>query len=97
MLDQSALPIPYQRYLAYEIYPDTIYGIGLYRSARGVIVSVGENPWRRSGRIDLGALCKQYGGGGRMSTAGVPVSTVENGRKLARELANEINSLCNLQ
>jgi len=90
-LDQSDLPIPYRRYLAYERYPQIRYGIGLYRTEEATIVSVGENPWSRRGPVHLGQLCKEFGGGGRRSTAGVPVRSVDEARTLAALLTDRLN------
>jgi len=83
-LDQSEFSMPYRRYLAYDLYPQTRYGIGLYRSESAVIVSVGENPWNKSGNVDLGKLCREYGGGGRPTTAGIPTSSPQAAREMAQ-------------
>jgi hypothetical protein len=91
ILDQSDLFIPYRRYLAYECYPKTRYGIGLYRSDNAIIVSVGENPWNKPGPIHLGQLCQEFGGGGRRATAGVPMSSRETASALAAVLADRLN------
>ncbi len=73
VLDQSDTDLPYRRYLPYVVYPDVRYAIGVYATSAAMIVSVGENPWCRSGLVHLGELCRTLGGGGRASTAGVPV------------------------
>lgn len=73
VLDQSDTDLPYRRYLPYVVHPDVRYAIGVYATSASVVVSVGENPWRRSGVVHLGELCRTLGGGGRASTAGVPV------------------------
>jgi hypothetical protein len=91
VLDQSDLALPYQRYLAYERHPATRYGIGLYRSGDAIIVSVGENPWNERGPVHLGELCREFGGGGRRATAGVPMLSVEAARELAMRLADRLN------
>jgi hypothetical protein len=91
VLDQSEIDGPYRRYLAYERFPDVRYGIGLYRAGEHVIVSVGENPWNRGAGIHLGDLCKEFGGGGRRSTAGVPVASVDAARQLASVIVDRLN------
>lgn len=93
ILDQSEFDAPYHRYIAYERFPQIYFGIGIYRSGKNFIVSVGENPWNRTGSIDLGALCQEYGGGGRKSTAGIPVDSIERGRDLATTVSARLNSL----
>ena len=92
LLDQSDLQVSYRRYLAYEQHPDTSYGIGLYRSGEGVIVSVGENPWHQPGPVHLGALCREYGGGGRRATAGVPTTSMTDARALAETITVRLNT-----
>ncbi|HLL04251.1 MAG TPA: hypothetical protein VK539_26945 [Myxococcaceae bacterium] len=91
ILDQSDLLIPYRRYLAYECYPGIRYGIGLYRSEDTTIVSVGENPWNEPGPVHLGHLCREFGGGGRRATAGVPMPADGNSKALATRLADRLN------
>lgn len=91
ILDQSTSAIPYRRYLAYECHPQTRYGIGLYRSDDATIVSVGENPWNEPGPVHLGELCREFGGGGRRATAGVPMRSAEAARKLAALLTDRLN------
>lgn len=91
MLDQASLHTPYRRYLPYERYPESRYGVGLYRSEDGVIVSVGENPWSTPGPVHLGELSREFGGGGRRSTAGIPTHSVEQARELAEMLVDRLN------
>jgi hypothetical protein len=93
ILDQSDFDAPYHRYIAYERFPQIYFGIGIYRSGKNFIVSVGENPWNRTSKIDLGALCQEYGGGGRKSTAGIPTDSIEKGRVLATTVSSRLNSL----
>lgn len=85
-LDQSFTALPYRRYLPYEVHPEAHYVVGIYRHNAGFVVSVGENPWRRTGRVHLGDLCRRWGGGGRVSTAGVPATTLELARQIAEQL-----------
>ncbi len=92
VLDQSDLPIPYRRYLAFETYPTVSYGIGLYRNESGVIVSVGENPWTSAGPVHLGQLCHEYGGGGRRSVAGIPTPSPQIAHELAAALVERLNA-----
>lgn len=91
LLDQATLDIPYRRYLAYELYPHVRYGIGLYRSGEAIIVSVGQNPWNEPGPVNLGQLCREFGGGGRQATAGVPVASVDAAKELASTLMERLN------
>ncbi len=91
LLDQSDLPYPYRRYLAYEVYPSCIYGIGCYRSGDAVIVSVGENPWNGHGCVHLGHLCREFGGGGRQAAAGVPAPSEDAARTLAALITRRLN------
>jgi hypothetical protein len=92
ILDQSSHHVAYHRYIAYERYPHVNYGIGIYDNGSGFVVSVGENPWNRRGVIDLGALCKEYGGaGGKHGRSSSQFSG--KGRALAKLLCNRLNSV----
>ena len=93
ILDQSSFDVPYHRYIVYERFPHIHYGIGIYRTESNFIVSVGENPWNRCDAVDLGLLCKEFGGGGRKNTAGVPVISMEKSRSLARLISERLNDI----
>lgn len=96
-LDQSDLPIPYRRYLPYEVFPGCSYAIGKYATEEGVIVSVGENPWNPPRLLHLGELCREFGGGGRRGAAGVPVRTREEASELALALSGRLNAAMDIQ
>ncbi len=92
-LDQGHLSAAYNRYLPFVLAPSSRYAVAIYAAQPGWVVSVGENPWNRPVvRRNLGELCKQYGGGGRAATAGVPVHALSGARSLAEVLVEELDS-----
>jgi hypothetical protein len=81
-------------FLSYLLYPSCLYAVSGTRTAHTIKISAGVNPWSpRPRRIDIGALCARYGGGGHAVVGGVTLAGDELGRAratmaaLIRELA----------
>jgi nanoRNase/pAp phosphatase (c-di-AMP/oligoRNAs hydrolase) len=56
-------------------------------------VSVGSNPWSpRPVKFNLASICERYGGGGHPKVGAIsfPIGAVEEARKAAREIAEEL-------
>jgi hypothetical protein len=59
-------------FLPYLLFPDSVYSVSGTRSAQGIKISVGVNPWTKSPRRhDIGEMCARYGGGGHAVVGGV--------------------------
>lgn len=85
--DQSNYDIPFQRYLAYYLFPDTLYRVGIHKSDQAFSVSVNFNNWSgTSNKINLGALCRRLGGGGRFDVGAVLAFTHDEAIKKAELL-----------
>jgi hypothetical protein len=92
-LDQGHLRAAYNRYLPFMLSPTSQFAVAIYAARQGWVVSVGENPWNRpAGGRNLGEMCRRYGGGGRLATAGVPVHDLLHARAIADELAAELDA-----
>ena len=86
-IDQSNYDIPYQRYLAYYLFPDTLYRVGIHKIDQAFSVSVNFNNWsEQSNKINLGALCRRLGGGGRFDVGAVLALTHDEALKKAEML-----------
>lgn len=79
----------YNKFIPYYLAPLVNYSVALIRLERGYKVSVGTNPWSPPARpMDLGKLCKQYGGGGHFSVGGIPfyADQAEHAEEVAQEI-----------
>lgn len=79
----------HNKFIAYMLFPDCRYTVGLTRSASRVKVSVGYNPWAKQPREhNIAAICERYGGGGHpvVGAVSLPPSEVERVRAIAREI-----------
>jgi hypothetical protein len=55
----------FPKFLAYYLYPEARYSVGLVRETSRVKVSVGSNPWAKQPRThNISEICTRYGGGG---------------------------------
>lgn len=79
----------HNKFIAYMLFPESLYTVGLTRSAEQVKVSVGCNPWSpRQRRHNIAEICIGYGGGGHPVVGAVSLSAAELDRM--REIAAEI-------
>lgn len=80
----------FNKFIAYELFPDARYTVSVTASDRRVKVSVGSNPWASRPRThDIAALCARYGGGGHPVVGAVSLAAgeVERARVIAAEIA----------
>jgi hypothetical protein len=83
----------YNKFIPYYLFPESVYSVGVSRSATRAKVSVGTNPWSPRERIhNLAKLCEQYGGGGHAVVAAISFKPEElnNARTAAREIAQKL-------
>jgi hypothetical protein len=69
--DYVAKEMPFQRYFTYYFEPEAFYSIGLYKRNGGYGISVGKNPWMNFTSKNIGEICKEYGGGGRLNVGSI--------------------------
>ena len=96
LVDITDTSLPFSRYAAYIIDPDILYSITAYDSHAAdhrYRVSLSASPWRESGKnvVNMGALARQYGGGGRASVGSIAFDSQNDCRRVARELARDID------
>lgn len=91
--DQSDYDIPFQRYLAYYLFPEVLYRVGVYKKENQYSVSVNFNNWAKvKNKINLGELCKKLGGGGRVDVGAVLANTHTNAVYKANLLKNALKN-----
>jgi len=68
-------------FLGYLLYPSCVYAVSGTRTLNSIKISAGVNPWSPAPRrIDVGALCARYGGGGHAVVGGVTLGADELAR-----------------
>lgn len=59
-------------FLGYLLFPRCAYAVTGTRTAETIKITVGVNPWSKAPRrVDIGALCAKYGGGGHAVVGGI--------------------------
>jgi hypothetical protein len=80
----------FNKFIPYHLAQGVRYTVGVTASPRRAKVSVGSNPWERPAPlVNLGELCRRYGGGGHATVGAVslPADQREAARRAAREIA----------
>ncbi|MBV8819258.1 MAG: phosphoesterase [Acidobacteriaceae bacterium] len=83
----------YNKFIPYYLFPDSIYTVSVSTSSFRTKVSVGSNPWaREEPRHNLATICERYGGGGhpRVGAISFEIGAVEQARKVAQEIRDEL-------
>jgi hypothetical protein len=83
------------KFVTYALYPDSAYSVLLSRSKSKCKISIGYNPWSPfPRRHNIAAICERYGGGGHPVVGAVSLAAdkVDESRKLARSIAEELQS-----
>jgi len=79
----------FNKFIAYEQFPEALYTVAVSRGAKRSKVSVGSNPWRQAERThNIADLCQRYGGGGHAAVGAASFAPEELAR--ARQVAAEI-------
>jgi hypothetical protein len=79
----------YNKFIAYHLFPESRYSVGVSQTSSRAKVSVGTNPWSRRPRThNIAAICARYGGGGHPAVGAVSlgVGDLERARQIAREV-----------
>jgi len=69
--DISTSIVKFDRYISYRIDKNVDYTLALYNRNNQYCVSIGHNPWKGDSLIDIGKMCKRYGGGGRRNVGAI--------------------------
>lgn len=93
LYDASSDKVRRERFAPFYFYPDLHYAVGLLPTRGGLHVTAAENPWYppRNG-FNVGALCERYGGGGHKAVGGANPETIEEGRRIAKEIADALRA-----
>jgi hypothetical protein len=85
----------YNKFIPYYLFPDSAYTVSVSTSSFRTKVSVGSNPWVREPlRHNLATICERYGGGGHPKVGAIsfPTGAVEEARKAAAEIREELKN-----
>jgi hypothetical protein len=83
----------YNKFIPYYLFPDSAYTVSVSTSTFRTKVSVGSNPWVKEPlRHNLATICERYGGGGHPKVGAIsfPIGAVEEARKAAAEIREEL-------
>jgi hypothetical protein len=81
------------KFVTYALHPESAYSVLVSRSRAKCKISIGYNPWSPvPRRHNIAAICERYGGGGHPVVGAVtlPPSSVDEAKRLARSLAEEL-------
>jgi hypothetical protein len=85
----------YNKFIPYYLFPSNIYTVSVSTSTYRTKVSVGSNPWQAD-RVthNLASICERYGGGGHPKVGAIsfPIGAVEEARRAAREIVEELQT-----
>jgi len=80
-------------FLGYLLFPKCTYAVTGTRGSDSIKITVGKNPWGSvAKKVDVGALCAKYGGGGHAVVGGVTLRAdeVDRARQTLRALVDEL-------
>ena len=83
----------YNKFIPYYLFPGSTYTVSVSESSFRTKVSVGSNPWSpEEPSHNLASICERYGGGGhpRVGAISFPKGAVEEARRVAAEIAEEL-------
>jgi len=83
----------YNKFIPYYLFPDSTYTVSVSTSSFRTKVSVGSNPWAPKPPVhNLATICERYGGGGHPKVGAISfeIGAVEQARKVADEIRNEL-------
>jgi hypothetical protein len=85
----------YNKFIPYYLFPESVYTVSLSISSFRTKISVGSNPWTHNDlKHNLASICERYGGGGhpRVGAISFPKGAVEEARKVALEIVEELKA-----
>ncbi|MBX7218794.1 MAG: phosphoesterase [Blastocatellia bacterium] len=85
----------YNKFIAYCLFPQARYSVGVSRGKLRSKVSIGYNPWNGQDRThNLANICERYGGGGHAVVGAISYAPedIEKARQTAREVAHELRT-----
>ena len=85
----------YNKFIPYYLFPENVYTVSVSEQTFRTKVSVGSSPWAGDQvKHNLATICERYGGGGHSKVGAIsfPTGAVEQARKAAREIVEELQS-----
>jgi hypothetical protein len=85
--------LAHNKFIAYMLFPDTVYTVSLTRGSDRAKVSVGSNPWSPRPRThNIATICERYGGGGHpvVGAISLPAQQLDRAREVARLIIAEL-------
>lgn len=83
----------HNKFIAYMLFPESRYTVGVTRSSQRAKISVGSNPWSGRERThNIAAICERFGGGGHPVVGAVSLAPdqIERAREIARLIRDEL-------
>ncbi|MBK7644104.1 MAG: hypothetical protein IPJ19_13835 [Planctomycetes bacterium] len=95
LFDASSNQIRRERFAAFYHHPKIFYSVGVIPTRSGFHVSAGENPWNTPAKAGLegahiGTIMERYGGGGHRGVGGANPESLQDARRVAAEVAEEL-------
>jgi hypothetical protein len=88
LYDASSNRIRRERFAAFFHHADALYSVGVIPTRSGFHVTAGQNPWNQPpDGPHIGEVMETYGGGGHRAVGGVNARSLEDARRIAREVA----------
>lgn len=80
----------HNKFIPYQLFPDSLYTVGVSLEPTRAKISVGTNPWAKEElRHNLAQICEGYGGGGHAVVAAISLdpAKLDEARRVAGEIA----------
>ncbi len=84
----------FNKFIPYNLYPETTYSVALTRGSQRTKISVGSNPWApKPRRHNIAKICERYGGGGHAVVGAISLrpDEVETARQILDEIVSELS------
>jgi len=98
LYDASSNKIRRERFAAFFHHASALYAVGVIPTRSGFHVTAGRNPWLASGSEEardgahIGTVMEAHGGGGHRSVGGANARSLEDARRIAREVAAHLRA-----
>jgi hypothetical protein len=82
------------KFIAYMLFPECRYTVGLTQSPSRLKISVGSNPWAPTPRThNIAKICERYGGGGHPVVGAIsfPTADLTRARQAVEEIVAELS------
>jgi hypothetical protein len=88
LYDASSNKIRRERFAAFFHHKAAFYAVGVIPTRSGFHVTAGQNPWNAPAEgLHLGEVMETHGGGGHRSVGGANAPSLDDARRIAREVA----------